>query len=344
MTVRAIERTGDTVRIIDQTKLPIELVYHTIGDYSELADAIRTLEIRGAPAIGIAAAYGIALAVQQTRETDIDAVARIGEMFKSTRPTAVNLFWAADRMVRTARELCGRTIDEMVSALWAEAESIHREDQEMCRRIGEYGAELVPHQATILTHCNAGALATGGIGTALGVIYVCREQGKRIRVYADETRPLLQGARLTAWELKQAGIEVTVLCDNAAGFLMQRRSIDCVIVGADRIAGNGDTANKIGTYGLSVLAERHRIPFYVAAPSSTFADDLAEGSQIQIEERSGIEVTEGFGVRTAPDGIEVYSPAFDVTPNELVTAFITDTGVRRGGRSGGSRTADNRLL
>jgi methylthioribose-1-phosphate isomerase len=216
--------------------------------------------------------------------------------------------------------------------MWGEAEAIHEEDRLLCERIGKHGAELIKDGDTILTHCNAGALATGGIGTALGVIYTCRDQGKNIKVFADETRPLLQGARLTAWELQQEGIDVTLICDNVAGMLMRQGEIDHVIVGADRIAKNGDVANKIGTYSVAVLADRHGVPFYVAAPYSTYDNELASGDRIPIEERSPVEVTEGFGKRTAPAGVKVYSPAFDVTPHELVTYYITDEGLKPGGK------------
>ena len=330
--IRSIERTESSVRIVDQTRLPGTLVYRTIEDYRELLDAIRTLAIRGAPAIGIAAAYGIAFAAQQTHDHSLENITRIAHAFEATRPTAVNLFWAAERMLDCAREAADQTFEATLDVLWSEAEAIHHEDERMCRQIGENGAKLVPQTATVLTHCNAGALATGGIGTALGVLYVCHEQGKKLRVYADETRPLLQGARLTAWELSQAGIAVTLICDSVAGSLMRTTGVDCVIVGADRIAANGDTANKIGTYSLAVLAARHGVPFYVAAPASTFDATLASGAQIKIEERAPEEVTEGFGKRTAPEGVAVYSPAFDVTPNELINAFVTDTGIRPGGR------------
>ncbi len=331
MKVKALERMGDKLRIIDQTRLPAELVYREFDDYLDVIAAIKRLEIRGAPAIGIAAAYGLALAVKRSRKWSYENVALYAGEIKSARPTAVNLFWAIDRVLARLQEAEPSGFEDTLEILWREAERIHQEDRQMCSRIGEFGASLIHDGDTILTHCNTGALATGGIGTALGVIYTCRDQGKRISVYADETRPLLQGARLTAWELQQEGIDVTLICDNTAGMLMKQGRVDHVIVGADRIARNGDTANKIGTYSVAVLADRHGVPFYVAAPSSTFDAATASGRDIVIEERSGEEVTQGFGKPTAPEGIRVYSPAFDVTPNELIHYFITDQGLKRGG-------------
>jgi methylthioribose-1-phosphate isomerase len=333
MKVTALERCGRKLRFIDQTELPIRLVYRETDDYREIITAIKRLEIRGAPAIGIAAAYGIAVAVSNSGHYSLSELERLAGEFKASRPTAVNLFWAVDRiltLMRSAGPIDASTATEL---LWREATAIHEEDREMCQRIGRLGAALINDGAGILTHCNTGALATGGIGTALGVIYTCRDQGKKISVFADETRPLLQGARLTAWELQQEGIDVTLICDNTAGMLMRQRKIDLVLVGADRIARNGDTANKIGTYSVAVLAKEHGIPFYVAAPGSTFDPKIASGAQIVIEERNATEVTEGFGRRTAPEGIKVYSPAFDVTPNDYITAFITDQGVLPGGRA-----------
>jgi len=332
MKIKSIERVGNGVRLLDQTKLPTQVVYRTLDDYRDVITAIKRLEIRGAPAIGIAAAYALAIAVQQAKDGKPVTVGRLANEIKAARPTAVNLFWAVDRAVAAA--LAEDTWDHRAVAdrLWLEAEKIHEEDRRMCGRIGEFGAALIQDGSGVLTHCNTGALATGGIGTALGVIYTCRDQGKRIRVYADETRPLLQGARLTAWELQQEGIDVTLICDNAAAVLMRQGKINHVIVGADRVARNGDTANKIGTYGLAVLANHHGIPFYIAAPISTFDESTASGRQIVIEERGAEEVTVGFGQRTAPEGIKVYAPAFDVTPHELISCFITDSGIRPGGR------------
>lgn len=332
MKVKALERHGGQLRFIDQTALPSALVYKDTSDYRVVIDAIKCLEIRGAPAIGIAAAYGLALALAEAREFTFEKFSQWAIEFKNSRPTAVNLFWAVDRVVASVQSLANAPFQIVLDSVWREAEDIHEEDRRMCDRIGANGADLIRDGSAILTHCNTGALATGGIGTALGVIYTCRDQGKKIKVFADETRPLLQGARLTAWELQQEGIDVTLICDNTAGMLMKQKKIDVVIVGADRITRNGDTANKIGTYSVAVLAKEHGIPFYVAAPESTFDRSMPDGSSIIIEERSSREVTEGFGARTAPGGIKVYSPAFDVTPGDYITAFITDLGVTPGGR------------
>ncbi|MDZ4722846.1 MAG: S-methyl-5-thioribose-1-phosphate isomerase [candidate division Zixibacteria bacterium] len=332
MKVKALELIKDQLRIIDQTQLPDRLVYRDLYDYKQVIYAIKRLEIRGAPAIGIAAAYGIAMAVRQSGRSGLAQIRQFSEEFKSSRPTAVNLFWAVDRIVAAVAQSAQSSHEEIVKLLWSEAIAIHDEDKEMCERIGKYGMDLVRDGDTVLTHCNTGALATGGIGTALGIIYCCRDAGKNIRVFADETRPVLQGSRLTAWELKQEGIDVTLICDNTAGMLMRQGRVSMVIVGADRIARNGDTANKIGTYSLAVLAKAHNIPFYIAAPSSTFDPGIPTGDFIVIEERSPEEITEGFGRRTAPKDIPVYAPAFDVTPNELISAFITDEGIKPGGR------------
>ncbi|MEW5795655.1 MAG: S-methyl-5-thioribose-1-phosphate isomerase [Candidatus Zixiibacteriota bacterium] len=332
MIVKALERAGNKLKLIDQTRLPVELVYRELDDYRAIIEAIQRLEVRGAPAIGIAAAYALPIGVIQTGRYDYDSIARIGAEIKAARPTAVNLAWAVDRVLKRLKVEAPPVPEQVLDLLWAEAEAIHEEDRRMCARIGEHGSRLISDGDTVLTHCNAGALATGGIGTALGVIYTCRDQGKRLTVFADETRPLLQGARLTAWELMQEGIDVTLICDSMAPVLMAQGKIGHVIVGADRIARNGDTANKIGTYGLAVQAKAHGVPLYVAAPSSTFDNDIATGSDIPVEERSGFEITNGYGGQTAPDGIKTYSPAFDVTPNELITSFVTDTGVRPGGR------------
>lgn len=333
MRVKALERNGDSLRIIDQTRLPLDVVYCDLRSLDEIIEAIKQLRVRGAPAIGIAAAYALPIAVAASGKCDVGAVTKFGERLKAARPTAVNLFWAVDRMVSCLTDSEPRNTDDAVRLLWVEAERIHEEDRRMCENIGRHGAELIKKNDRILTHCNAGALATGGIGTALGVIYICHQQGKKNHVYMDETRPLLQGARLTAWELSQEGITATLICDSVAGMLMRQGKIDRVLVGADRIARNGDTANKIGTYSLAVLAREHGVPFYVAAPSSTFDDNILSGEDIPIEERASEEVTKGFGSVTAPEGIDVYSPAFDITPNSLITAFITDKGIRPGGRS-----------
>ncbi|HEY0671667.1 MAG TPA: S-methyl-5-thioribose-1-phosphate isomerase [Longimicrobiales bacterium] len=324
---------GRAVDVLDQTRLPEHEERRLLTSIDDVADAIRRLVVRGAPAIGIAAAMGLAL--DAARHTQLDKeqfLARLEHsiaLLRSTRPTAVNLFWALERMDTCARENAARSNGEIACELYGEANAILREDQEMCRAIGEHGLSLIPMGARILTHCNAGALATGGMGTALAPVYMAHEAGRDIKVYADETRPLLQGSRLTVWELQRAGIDVTLIPDVVAATLMQNGQIDLVIVGADRIAANGDVANKIGTYGLAVLARHHHIPFYVAAPSSTVDYATASGADIVIEERDADEVRRGFGVLTAPADAQVFSPAFDVTPAELVTAIITDRGVLR---------------
>ncbi len=333
MKFKTLERIGDKLRIIDQTKLPLQLEYLDLDDYREVIEAIKHLQVRGAPAIGIAAAYGMAIAAQQAQKCDIAYLRKVADEIKATRPTAVNLAWAVDRVLAKVQTCGCSSLEGTLSLLWCEAEAIHEEDRLLCEKIGQHGAELIKNGDTILTHCNAGALATGGIGTALGVIYTCRDQSKKIRVFADETRPLLQGARLTTWELQQEGIDVTLICDNVAGMLMRQGKINHVIVGADRIAKNGDVANKIGTYTIAVLAREHNVPFYVAAPYSTFDDEIESGDEIPIEERSSLEVTESFGARIAPEGVKVYSPAFDVTPHELVAYYITDKGLKRGGKN-----------
>jgi len=332
MPVESIQWKDNKVILIDQTRLPLDLIYLTIDDYQTLGTAIRRLQVRGAPAIGIAAAYGVVIGIQNFSDNDakikfFEQLEKIIGFLKSTRPTAVNLFWALDRMRKVAYQNQAANISTLKQKLLTEALQIHESDRETCRLIGEYGAELISVDMNILTHCNAGALATGGIGTALGIVYTAANQGKKIHVYADETRPLLQGSRLTTWELRQAGIDVTLNCDNMAAFLMQQNKIDIVIVGADRIARNGDTANKIGTYNLAVLAQQHQIPFYIAAPLSTFDFNIETGTEIPVEERAPIEITEGFGRRTAPDNIKVYNPAFDITPHLFITGFITEKGI-----------------
>ena len=333
MKVKAIERQNSSIKIIDQTKLPSELNYLVLDDYQQVVEAIKTLRVRGAPAIGIAAAYGMAMAIGKFEKYDKRFIDEVAEKFCSSRPTAVNLSRAVDRMKTKLFSKTPENAESAAKLMWHEASSIHNEDQQMCELIGKNGAELISVGDTILTHCNTGALATGGIGTALGVIYTCRDQGKKNRIFADETRPVLQGARLTAWELKQEGIPVTLICDNMAGMIMKQGRINHVIVGADRIAANGDTANKIGTYPLAVLAIYNNIPFYVAAPSTSFDNSIKTGAEIKIEERPASEITNGFGKAIAPDDIEVYSPAFDITPNELISYFITENGIRPGGRS-----------
>ena len=333
MKFKAIERQNSSIRIIDQARLPSELNYLVLDDYQQVVEAIKTLKVRGAPAIGIAAAYGMAMAIGKFEKYDKRFIDEVAEKFCSLRPTAVNLFRAVDRMKNKLFSETPQNTESAAKLMWHEASSIHNEDQQMCESIGKNGAELISVGDTILTHCNTGALATGGIGTALGVIYTCRDQGKKNRIFAGETRPVLQGARLTAWELKQEGIPVTLICDNMAGMIMKQGRINHVIVGADRIAANGDTANKIGTYSLAVLAIHHNIPFYVAAPSTSFDNSIKTGAEIKIEERPASEITNGFGKAIAPEDIEVYSPAFDITPRELISYFITESGIRPGGRS-----------
>jgi methylthioribose-1-phosphate isomerase len=319
--------------LIDQTRLPIEETYVRCESAEDVADAIRTMKVRGAPAIGASAAYGLALAAVKSccedRDSFIREMAEISEMLAATRPTAVNLFWALNRMTDTIKDDKTSEINTLKEKLVNEAHSIFTEDIEMNRNIGKYGNEVVPQGARILTHCNAGALATAGYGTALGVIRAAHEAGKNISVYADETRPLLQGARLTAWELMQDNIPVTLITDNMAGYLMKKGMIDFVVVGADRITANGDVANKIGTYSVAVLCKEHNIPFYVAAPASTIDLNLQTGDEIPIEERESIEVTTVFGTEVAPKGIKVFNPAFDVTPNHMITGIITDCGIVR---------------
>jgi len=321
------------VRYIDQTRLPAEEVYVETSDYRRLGEAIRRLEIRGAPAIGVAAAFGVMLAFDEegadataTREQRLEAaIAFLGR----TRPTAVNLFRSLERMRSAFQRLKLTDPDLIRRALLEEALGVQREDAEACDRIGEYGATLIPPNSTLLTHCNTGALATAGEGTAQNIITTAARQGKVSRVYADETRPLLQGARLTTWELMGRGIDVVLITDSTAGVLMKQRKIDAVLVGADRIAANGDTANKIGTYALAVLAAHHGIPFYVAAPCSTIDHGTASGSDIPVEERDPREVTHIAGVPVAPPGVHVYAPAFDITPHNLITTIVTDAGILR---------------
>ncbi|MCL4191350.1 MAG: S-methyl-5-thioribose-1-phosphate isomerase [Thermoguttaceae bacterium] len=322
------------LRLIDQTLLPLELVEIDCRDVETVWEAIRLLRVRGAPAIGIAAAYGVCLGVQQTVNANESAFfARLEDTcdyLATSRPTAVNLFWALERMRQTAESLRGKKPPhELAADLLAEARAIHEEDRRMCREIGRLGAELLADGQGVLTHCNAGGLATSDYGTALAVFYAAAESGKRLHVYADETRPLLQGARLTAWELKQRGLRVTLICDSMAAEVMREERVSAVVVGADRIAANGDTANKIGTYGVALSAAAHGIPFYVAAPSSTFDLSIDSGDRIPIEERDPREITHGFGRQTAPDGIDVYNPAFDVTPASLITAIICERGIIR---------------
>ncbi|MBI4266535.1 MAG: S-methyl-5-thioribose-1-phosphate isomerase [Acidobacteria bacterium] len=330
-----IECRDDAIVMIDQRKLPAAEVYVTCKTAPEVAKAIKTMVIRGAPAIGVAAAMGIALGMRRSKATGTRQFTtefqKTCDLMAATRPTAVNLFWAIDRMKRAFADAAqgGGSVAEIAQRLEAEARRIHDEDVESCRSLGAHGAALVPESARILTHCNAGALATAGYGTALGVIRAAAAQGKRVAVLADETRPFLQGARLTAWELVRDGIDTTVITDNMAGAMMRLGSVDLVVVGADRIAANGDVANKVGTYSVAVLAKAHGIPFYVAAPISTVDLDTADGDRIPIEERSDREVTHVGASRLTPEGARVRNPAFDVTPAQYVTAIITERGIAR---------------
>src|SRR5436190_9430159 len=330
-----ITREDDAVVMVDQRKLPAQEIYLRCRTAAEVAKAIKTMVIRGAPAIGVAAALGIALGMRRSTATGTQKFAaefyKICELMAATRPTAVNLFWAIERMKRAfaAAAEAGASVDQIKERLDREAQAIHDEDLASCRAMGAFGAEVVPADARILTHCNAGALATAGYGTALGVIRGAVEQGKRVVVYADETRPFLQGARLTAWELLRDGIQTTVITDSMAGALMHQGKVNLVVVGADRIAANGDTANKIGTYAVAVLAREHQIPFYVAAPLSTIDLDTPSGRDIPIEERNAREVTHVGGAQVAPDGALVWNPAFDVTPHDLIAGIITERGILR---------------
>jgi len=325
--IETIRWTDAGVVMIDQRKLPREEQYVTCTDYDQVAEAIRTMAIRGAPAIGVAAAMGIALGMQHARS--VDEFDEIAETLAGTRPTAVNLFWAIERMRRVFLELRGRSLDEIRERLLAEAQQILREDIAVNECIGRNGAPLIPDGTTVLTHCNAGALATAGYGTALGVIRAAIAAGKTIDVFAGETRPFLQGARLTIWELHHDEIPATLITDNMAGHFLHSGRIGCVVVGADRIAANGDVANKIGTYTLAVLAKENQVPFYVAAPISTLDVSLASGDEIPIEQRAPAEVTHLQGVPVAPEGTRAENPAFDVTPHRYVTAIITERGVAR---------------
>jgi len=328
--IETIQWTADGVVMIDQTRLPAEETYVTCRDYRAVADAIRTMVIRGAPAIGVAAAMGMALGVAQADPGALDTqLAEISAELAATRPTAVNLFWAIDRMNRLYVDIRHLPHAEIRDRMIAEAKLVREQDIEINNAIGRHGAPLVPDGKTVLTHCNAGALATAGYGTALGVIRAAVDAGKDIDVFADETRPFLQGARLTVWELQHDGIRATLITDNMAGHFLHSGRIGCVVVGADRIAANGDVANKIGTYSVAVLAKENDVPFYVAAPISTLDLSLPNGEHIPIEERGAAEVTHVFGVRVAPEGTEVRNPAFDVTPNRYVTAIITERGVAR---------------
>ncbi len=323
------------VRLIDQTRLPAEEVYLEIDALEDLRSAISRLAVRGAPAIGVAAGFGVVLGIQRLAEKPpaevLAATKAAAARLESARPTAVNLAWAARRVLaRVERESAkAKSGKDLVHAAFDEARAIYDQDREVCDRLGVIGAELLPASGVVLTHCNAGALATAGSGTALAPVYTAVAAGKRISVIADETRPLLQGARLTAWELAKAGIDVTLITDNMAASVFARRKVDLVFVGADRIARNGDVANKIGTYGVAILAREHGVPFYVVAPLSTFDPETPDGAAIPIEERDAAEVAHGFGPRTAPEGIRIHNPAFDVTPARLVTGIVTEVGVIR---------------
>src|SRR5437870_1237534 len=329
--IQTLEWTASGVRFIDQTKLPNEEVYVTCTTHPQVADVIRTMVVRGAPAIGVAAAMGIALGIKNSKAENIDKLRQqfdsICDMMGKTRPTAVNLFWAIARMREKFELLSGKPISQIKQSLIEEPQRMHAEDIAANQAMGRHGAVLMPASGGVLTHCNAGALATCGYGTALGVIRAAIEQGKKIHVYADETRPFLQGSRLTAWELMKDGIPTTVISDNMAGAMMKQGKIGAIVVGADRIAANGDVANKIGTYMLAVLAKEHGIPFYVAAPFSTVDLDTPDSSRIPIEQRNPREVTHIAGKQMVPDGTEVENPAFDVTPAKYVSAIVTEKGI-----------------
>ncbi|PQO47588.1 S-methyl-5-thioribose-1-phosphate isomerase [Blastopirellula marina] len=331
--IRFVGQTDGALELIDQTLLPVELTVITCRDVETVWEAIKLLRVRGAPAIGIAAAYGVVIGLQTVGDDDADLfwkrLDEVTDYLAGSRPTAVNLFWALDRMKRVAHQLrdAGRSIAEIRVALLAEAQAIHAEDRETCRAIGRHGAAELSQAANFLTHCNAGGLATAEYGTALAVFFTLQDDGKDLHVFVDETRPLLQGARLTAWELSQRKIPATLICDSMAAQVMREGRVDAIVTGADRIAANGDSANKIGTYSLAVLAKAHGIPFYIAAPISTFDMAIDSGDEIPIEERKSEEITHGFGKQTAPAGINVYNPAFDVTPAELIQGIITERGV-----------------
>lgn len=331
--MKTLEFCNGSLKLIDQTKLPLERKVVELSTYEEVADAIKTMIVRGAPAIGVTAVYGVVIAANSitsnSTEQFFTELKKACDLIKSTRPTAVNLFWAVDRIYNKALSNKNKSISEIKEILEAEARLMEQEDIESNKAIGKYGNELIKENSTILTHCNAGALATCDHGTALGVIRSAHNAGKNIKVFADETRPYLQGSRLTVWELMEDNIPVTLICDNMAGHFMKEGLIDCVIVGADRIALNGDTANKIGTYSVAVLAKENNIPFYVAAPISTIDFSIDSGTQIPIEERSSDEVTHIKGIRIAPENIKVRNPAFDVTPNKYISAIITDKGIIR---------------
>jgi len=330
---KTIEWVDEKIKLLDQTKLPHQEVYLECEDYHTVADAIKTMKVRGAPAIGVAAAMGIALGAQNLQQKNMEAflskLQKIFDEFAATRPTAVNLFWAIERMKKKAKESGAGSVEELKTQLKKEALLIAQEDEEINRRMGALGATLIEDGDNILTHCNAGALATFNFGTALGVIRAAHAGGKRIHVYVDETRPLLQGARLTAWELMKEKIPMTLITDNMAGFFMFKGKIDKVFVGADRIAANGDTANKIGTYSVAVLARENKVPFYVVAPTSTIDLSIRSGEDIPIEERPAEEVTSVLGTKIAPPNVRVANPSFDITPYSYVTAIVTENGIAK---------------
>lgn len=335
--LQSVKYDGEKLYILDQTKLPQVTEFLEIDNIEDVWNAIRQLKVRGAPAIGIAAAYGLVLGIKEAPEDDFES---FYEFFKkqadylaTSRPTAVNLFWALKRMETRSKAESGQPVKEVKRLLEEEAHLIRREDENVCSSIGENALSLFEDGMTVLTHCNAGGIATARYGTALAPIYLAKERGMDIKVYADETRPLLQGARLTAWELMQAGIDVTLITDSMAAMVMQQGKVQAVIVGCDRVAANGDVANKIGTYGVALLAKAHNIPFYVAAPLSTIDLETKTGDEIPIEERAAEEITAGFGKSTAPEGVKVFNPAFDVTPHHLITAIITEKGIMRGNYS-----------
>ncbi|UCH12912.1 MAG: S-methyl-5-thioribose-1-phosphate isomerase [Candidatus Omnitrophota bacterium] len=333
MPIKTIEYKNGKLKIIDQRKLPCKLVYRNLSSVNDIKGAIKTLAVRGAPAIGVAAAYGVYIGIDNLRIKGKKIFFRklnvLIRHIETARPTAINLFWALERMRKVAVKNREKPISAIKRLLFNEAGKIQREDEIMCEKIGRFGARLINDKDRILTHCNAGALATAGSGTALSAIYAAKKQGKKIKVYADETRPLLQGARLTTWELMREGIDVTLICDSMAATLMKKAMIDKIIVGADRIAANGDFANKIGTYNLALLSMVHKIPFYCFAPSSSFDFSIKNGESIPIEQRDPDEVRKIKDFFCAPKKVKVYNPAFDVTPHELVTAFITEKGVFR---------------
>lgn len=331
--VKSIIYKEGTLTFLDQTKLPVESIFFEIKILEDCWDAIKQLKVRGAPAIGIGAAYGLLLAAQKAPEGSFESFYKVFKEAKdylaTSRPTAVNLFWALDKMDKKALELKGQPVSEIKAALEVQAIAIQQEDEEVCRKIGEYGQEIITEGMGILTHCNAGTLATSKYGTALAPIYVAQEKGIDVKVFADETRPLLQGSRLTAYELKESGVDVTLITDSMAAMVMSKGWVQAAIVGCDRVAANGDAANKIGTYGVALLAKAHNIPFYVAGPLSTFDPETATGADIPIEERDPDEVRCGMGKQTAPADVKVFNPAFDVTPNELIAGIITEKGIIR---------------